>query len=212
MARPLRIAIADGTYHVTNRGLERRQIVRGDRDRRHWCDLLDRVATRRRWRVFAWALMDNHFHLFLQTPAADISEGMHDLQSGYVSTFNRRHARRGPLFQSRFKAVLVEQDAHDWELSRYVHLNPVRAGIIDRPEAYPWSSCRYYFRARGAPGWLAWQDVLSLHGRTLRAARKAYHDYLDEGLANPGVSPLSRAIASTLLSYWCQVFKIYFLA
>ena len=199
MARPLRIAIPDGVYHVTNRGLERRAVVRDDDDRVRWHDLLDRVAKRRRWRVFAWALMDNHFHLFLQTPDADLSEGMHDLESGYVSGFNRRHRRRGPLLQGRFKAILVERAAHDWELSRYVHLNPVRARIVERPEEYGWSSCRFYFRSRGAPGWLAWEEVLSQHGRTLRSARRAYREYLAEGIASPPESPLTGVVASTLL-------------
>ena len=199
MARPLRIAIPDGLYHVTNRGLERRVIVRDDRDRVRWHELLGRVAKRRRWRVFAWALMDNHFHLFLQTPDADLSEGMHDLESGYVSGFNRRHNRRGPLLQSRFKAILVERAAHDWELSRYVHLNPVRARMVEWPQDYRWSSCRFYFRSRGAPAWLAWQDVLSQHGRTLRSARRAYREYLAEGIASPPESPLTHVVASTLL-------------
>src|SRR5512136_660169 len=125
MARPLRIDIPDGVYHVTSRGLERRKIVLDDRDRRKWLELLGEGATRRRWRVFAWALLDNHFHLFLRTPDADLSAGMHDLNSGYVSVFNRRHKRCGPLLQGRFKGILVERAAHDWELSRYVHLNPV---------------------------------------------------------------------------------------
>jgi len=199
VGRPLRIAVPDGTYHVTNRGLERREIVRDDGDRHRWHSLLGRVAEQRRWRVFAWALMGNHFHLFLQTPEADLSAGMHDLQSGYASAFNVRHERRGPLFESRFRAVLVESAAHDWELTRYVHLNPVRAGLAGRPEDYRWSSARFYLSPRGAPRWLAWEDVLVRHGRTLRAARRAYAEYLDEGLAKPPQSPLRGAVAGTLL-------------
>ena len=199
MSRPLRIEIPDGVYHVTNRGLERREVVRDDRDRRKWHELLDRTAMRRRWRIFAWALMDNHFHLFLQTPDADLSAGMHDLQSGYASVFNRRHERRGPLFQSRFKAILVEAASHDWELTRYVHLNPVRAGAATRAEEYAWSSARFYLAPRGAPTWLAWAEVLAHHGRTLRAARRAYGEYLAEGMASRPDSPLRRAVAGTLL-------------
>ncbi|MBM4042418.1 MAG: hypothetical protein FJ290_28330, partial [Planctomycetes bacterium] len=140
-----------------------------------------------------------HFHLFLQTPDADLSPGMHDLESGYASGFNRRHERRGPLFQGRFHALLVERDAHDWELTRYVHLNPVRAGAARRPEDYPWGSCRFYFRDREAPPWLAWEQVLVRHGRTLRAARRAYARFLAEGVASPPRSPLGKAVASTLL-------------
>jgi len=199
MSRPLRIEIPDGVYHVTNRGLERREIVRDDHDRRKWHELLDRMATRRRWSLFAWALLDNHFHLFVRTPDADLSAGMHDLQSGYASVFNLRHQRRGPLFQSRFRAVLVEAASHDWELTRYVHLNPARAGLVKRAEDYAWSSARFYLSPHGAPTWLAWAEVLAQHGRTLRAARRAYGEYLAEGLVSRLESPLRRVVAGTLL-------------
>ena len=199
MARPLRIEFAEAVYHVTSRGLERREIVHDDHDRGQWLDVLDRVATRRRWCVYAFALMGNHFHLFLRTPQGDLSAGMHDLNSAYVGGFNRRHGRVGPLLQGRFKAVLVERATHEWELSRYVHLNPVRAGLAADPAAYRWSSCRCYFAARLAPAWLGWQEVLSRHAGSLRAARRRYRAHLDEGLTRPLGSPLADAVASTLL-------------
>ena len=199
MARPLRVDVADGVYHVTSRGLERRDVVGTDRDRARWLDLLAEVAARRDWRVLAWALMNNHFHLYLRTPHADLSAGMHDLNSGYATGFNHRHGRVGPLFQGRFKAILVERDYHAWELSRYVHLNPVRAGLAARPEDYAWSSCPAYLGRRDAPEWLAWEEVLCEHGRTVRAARRAYGRFLAEGLATRIASPLGEAVASTLL-------------
>jgi putative transposase len=199
MPRPLRIDIPDGLYHVTRRGLERRAIVRDDADRQKWTDLLDTVATRHRWRVLAYALMGNHSHLYVRTPDANLSAGMHDLNSGYATAFNCRHGRVGPLFQGRFKAIVVERAAHDWELTRYVHLNPVRAGLAERPEAYRWGSCRFYLSSRGAPDWLAWEDVLREHGRTLRAARRRYRAFLAEGIASPPRSPLRDVVASTLL-------------
>ena len=105
MARPLRIEMENGLYHVTARGWERRGIVESDRDREDWLRLLDRVATRSNWRVFSWVLMSNHFRLFLRTPEPNLSAGMHDLHSGYASLFNRRHRRVGSLFQGRFKAI-----------------------------------------------------------------------------------------------------------
>jgi len=199
MARPLRVNVPDGVYHVMSRGIERRKIVSDDRDRDKWVSLLDEVARRRCWRVFAWALLDNHFHLFLQTPAGDLSEGMHDLNSGYVTAFNARQRRAGPLLQGRFKGILVEKEYHDWELTRYIHLNPVRAGRVERPEAYAWSSCRHYVRDGQAPPWLCWQEVLGQHGKTLRTARAAYRRYLQEGIESPPPSPLRDAVASTLL-------------
>jgi len=199
MARPLRIDIPNGLYHVTSRGLERLATVRDDADRGRWTDLLDVVATRRRWRVLAWALMDNHSHLFVRTPDADLSAGMHDLNGSYATGFNRRHGRVGPLLQGRFKAILVETGRHEWELSRYIHLNPVRAGLAGDFESYRWSSCRCYFRASLAPEWLAWEEVLSLHGRTVRTARRAYRAFLEAGLRAGLDSPLRGAVASTLL-------------
>ena len=204
MSRPLRIEIADGIYHVTSRGLERRKIVRDDRDRRKWMEMLDVVVVRHSWRVFAWVLMSNHFHLFLQTPNPDLSSGMHDLNSGYVSWFNRRHNRVGPLFQGRFHAVLVERHYHYWELTRYIHLNPVRAGLADRFDSYPWGSCGFYFGARGAPGWLAWREILSGHGARLGEAQREYWQFLDRGLSGRLRDPLEDAVASTL--FGSQVF------
>ena len=191
--------MADGVYHVTSRGLERRDIAADDVDRRNWHDLLGRVATRCRWRVFAWALMGNHFHLFLRTPEPNLSAGMHDLNSGYVSWHNRRHGRCGPLLQGRFKAILVEGGRHEWELSRYVHLNPVRAGLVAAPAAYRWGSCRFYLGKGESPEWLGWEEVLAGHGRTLRAARGAYARFLAEGVASPPPSPFGQVVASTLL-------------
>ena len=199
MARPLRIEIADGVYHVTSRGLERHSIVRSDADRGRWLHLLGAVCTRRDWRIFSWALMDNHFHLFLRTPHADLSAGMHDLNSAYATHFNRTGGRTGPLFQGRFKGILVEREHHYWELTRYIHLNPVRASVARRPTDYPWSSCRAYFDARLAPPWLAWREVLSDHGQSLGKARKSYRSFLRAGVTSETTSPLKEVVASSLL-------------
>ena len=198
MARQLRINIADGVYHVTTHSLEGQAIVWEDRDRRKWTALLGEVALRRGWRVFAWVLMDTHTHILVQTPEGDLSEGMHDLNSGYVSVFNMRHERRGPLFWGRFKGILIEEDYHYWELSRYIHLNPVRAGMVKRPEEYRWGSCRYYFSSKDAPEWLAWQEILEREGKTLGAARKAYREFVAEGIKTPPKSPLREAAAALL--------------
>lgn len=199
MARPLRIEMNDATYHVTSRGLERRAIARDDRDRRKWLEFLDTVARRRDWRVHAWALMNNHYHVFLQTPHGDLSAGMHDLNAGYVSWFNVRHQRRGPLLQGRYHAVLVERGYHYWELSRYIHLNPVRAGLAARPESYQWGSCPAYFNSQLAHSWLAWEEVLRGYGNSLSHARREYMRFLNDGMETRLSSPVSQAVASTVL-------------
>jgi len=199
MARPLRIDIPHGIYHVTSRGLERRPIVSDDLDRQNWTDLLARVALRRNWRVYAWALMENHYHLFLRVPHADLSQGMHDLNSAYVTVYNRRHQRCGPLLQGRFKGILVQNKYHYWELTRYVHLNPVRAGFTRNPEEYPWSSCVFYFRPHLAPVWLDWEEVLLEHGDSVALAQKAYRIFLGERPDTDAPSLVNMASASTLL-------------
>jgi putative transposase len=199
MARPLRIEFAGGVYHVTSRGLDGRPIVKEDSDRARWTELFGDVAGRRSWRVFAWTLMDNHFHLFLETPCADLAAGMHDLNSGYATWFNRRHRRRGPLLEGRYKGILVEREHHYWELTRYIHLNPVRARMTERPEDYQWGSCRHYCRPKGAPEWLACRDILIEHGKTLGRAVEAYAAFLEEGVADPPTSPLAETVAGTVL-------------
>jgi len=199
MARPLRIEIADGIYHVTGRVLAREDIARDDKDQKHWLDQLDAVVTRLGWRVFAWVLMSNHFHLFLTTPEPNLSRGMHDLNAGYVNWYNTRHRRRGPLFQGRFYSILVEREYHYWELTRYIHLNPVRAGMVEQPQEYPWSSCLDYLSNRRTPDWLAKDEVLAGHGRTMRAAMREYRGFLREGIRRELPSPFENLVASTLL-------------
>ena len=199
MARPLRIEVENGLYHVTVRGWERRSIVRSDRDREDWLRLLDKTATRCGWRVFAWVLMTNHFHLYLRTPQPNLSAGMHDLNSGYASLFNRRHRRVGSLFQGRFKAILVEDDSHSWELSRYVHLNPVRAKMVDRPEDYLWGSYPAFLDRRKSPEWLDWTTVVLEHGNSLSAARRAYRRFVEAGIDQSLKSPFKSAYGGMLL-------------
>ncbi len=199
MARPLRIELENGLYHVTVRGWERRKIVRSDRDRQDWLRLLSKTATRCNWRVFAWVLMTNHFHLYLRTPQPNLSAGMHDLNSGYASLFNRRHRRVGALYQGRFKAILVEDDSHSWELSRYVHLNPVRAQMVARPESYRWGSYPAYLDRRKAPSWLDWETVVLEHAASLPAARRAYRKFVESAIGHPKRSPLEAAYGGLLL-------------
>lgn len=199
MARPLRIEIENGLYHVTVRGWERRTIVRTDRDREDWLRLFDKTATRCNWRVFSWVLMTNHLHLYLRTPQPNLSVGMHDLNSGYASLFNRRHKRVGSLYQGRFKAILVEDDSYCWELSRYLHLNPVRAKMVVRPEDYQWGSYPAYLDRRKAPPWLDWETVVLEQGASLTSARRAYRRFVEAGMDQSLKSPLQSAYGGMFL-------------
>ena len=199
MPRNPRYDVANGLHHVTNRGVEHGNIVRDDLDRNNWWRLLDRVALRCRWRVFAAVLLDNHFHIFLRTTEPNLSVGMHDVESSYATLFNGRHDRAGPLFQGRFHAVAVENESHAWELSRYVHLNPCRAGVTDDPQRYRWSKYRHYLNPHGAPDWLDWRTVLAEFGGTEAAARLAYKRFVDAGLDRPPANLLANAVDGWIL-------------
>jgi REP element-mobilizing transposase RayT len=199
MSRQPRLEVPGFLYHVTNRGIERRKIVRNDDDRRTWFRLLDRVATRCQWRVFAYILLDNHFHLYFRLTQRNLSSGMHDLESGYASLFNTNHERQGVLFQSRYHAVIVEDESHSLELTRYLHLNPCRAGITSQPLEYAWSSYRYYLNPHGSPGWLDCGSVLSQFALRESAARLAYKRFVDAGVVEPVKNPLDEAIDGWIL-------------
>lgn len=199
MARSLRWSIVNGLYHVMNRGIERHDIVHDDVDRQEWMRLLNRVANRCEWRIFAYVLLDNHFHLFLKTPKPNLSAGMHDLQSGYAALFNQRHGRVGHLYQGRFKSVLVENEGHCWELSRYLHLNPVRAKLTGNPGSHEWSSYGYFLNPNGAPVWLDWRSVLNEFGPQESASRVAYKRFVEAGLAVHIANPFSAVVDGWLL-------------
>ena len=154
MARPLRIEFAGALYHVTSRGNERRPIFRANRDREMFLSFLAMATRRFGWSLTAWVLMNNHYHLVLQTPEPNLSRGMQWLNGTYAAWFNRRYNRSGHLFHGRFKAFLIEKEMYFAEVLRYVALNPVRAGIVERPEQYRWSSYRATAGFEPAPDWL----------------------------------------------------------
>jgi len=137
MARPLRIEFPGAVYHVTSRGNARRKIYRDDEDREAFLATLAWVAERFGWRCHAYCLMDNHFHLLLETPQPNLSRGMRQLNGVYTQSFNRRHRKAGHLFQGRFKAILAEKDSYLLELARYIVLNPVRTRWSGRRNAMP---------------------------------------------------------------------------
>jgi REP element-mobilizing transposase RayT len=185
MARPLRLAFAGGIYHVTARGNERKAIVRDDTDRARFVDTLATMVDRYRVRCHAWVLMDNHYHLLLETPTPNLSSALRHLNGVYTQRFNRRHRRVGHLFQGRFKAILVEKEAYLLELCRYVVLNPVRAGLVKEPSRYPWSSYRATAGLAAAPGWLMVDWVIEQFGQRKGAAQVKYRQFVTEGIRQP---------------------------
>ena len=199
MARPLRIEFEGAVYHVTNRGNRRDVIVRDDHDRERWVDWLRRVVDRYQWQLMAFCLLDNHYHLFLRTPRPNLSAGMLVLNGSYTSYFNRRHRRVGHLFQGRYKAHLVEDDHHFDAISRYVHLNPVRARLRERPEQWPWSTCAGYYRASRAMDWVDGAAVLSDFGGPTPQGRRRYRRFVEAGLDQDLSPPFAKAVHGLLL-------------
>lgn len=199
MARPLRVEFAGALYHVISRGNERKPIVRDDADREKRLDWLRRTVETYGWRLHAFVLMTNHEHLFVQTPEPNLSAGMQYLGGSYTSYFNRRHRRSGHLFQGRFRGHLIEEEGYFLEVSRYIHLNPVRAKMVQRPEEYPWSSCGGYLRSRQAVPWVTYAQVLGEFAGDPRKARRAYRQFLEAGVAEPPPSPFCTAVRGLLL-------------
>ncbi len=182
MSRQLRLQFPGAVYHVTSRGNARQDIFADDADRSRFLDLLGREIEQHRWRCHAYCLMDNHYHLLVETPEANLSRGMGRLNMAYAQGFNRRHERSGHLFQGRFHAVVVEKNSHLLELCRYLVLNPVRAGTATAPEDWPWSSYRATAAGRGGPDWLTTRWVLRHFGGADTAARRAYRRFVREGI------------------------------
>lgn len=185
MARPLRLSFPGAVYHVTSRGNARHDIVADDRDRSQWLSLLAHVVDRYGWLCHAYCLMDNHYHLVIETPKPNLSIGMRQLNGRYTQAYNRRHEQVGHVFQGRFTAILVEKDAHLLELCRYVVLNPVRAKIVSHPRLWVWSSYRATVGETKAPGWLTTDWILSQFGQRGGPAQARYRTFVAEGRGGP---------------------------
>jgi len=187
MARPLRIELAGGLYHVTSRGDRREDIYRDDEDRCEWLGIFGAVCERYNWRSHAYCQMTNHYHVVVETPDANLSQGMRQLNGVYTQRFNRRHGLVGHLFQGRFKGILVERDAYLLELARYVVLNPVRAGMVSRAEEWRWSSYGAMMGKVACPDWLESDWILGQFGQGRKAARKHYRAFVEAGVGEPRV-------------------------
>jgi REP element-mobilizing transposase RayT len=169
MARPLRIQYEGAFYHVINRGDRREPIFLDAEDRRGFLQTLGRACAKTGWQVHAYCLMSNHFHLVMETPQANLVAGMKWLLGTYTQRFNRRHRLSGHLFQGRYKAQHIDGRSPDYLRAAcdYVHLNPVRAGLVkegDKLESYCWSSYGAYLQPKERPDWLRVDRLLGEHG------------------------------------------------
>jgi putative transposase len=173
MARPPRLQAPGTVHHLIARGNERREVFRDDVDREDYLERLARYRERFRFRLYAYCLMPNHVHLAVEQGPTDLSAFMHALQSSYTQRFNRRYERVGHLFQGRYKSFLVECDRYFLALIKYIHENPVKAGMVDEARLYRWSSDRF-FRSGDGPPWLDLEGALALLGPSRPEAVRRY--------------------------------------
>jgi REP element-mobilizing transposase RayT len=181
MARPLRIEYEGALYHVTSRGNAQQAIFLDDADRTAFLEVLTDVVERFGWLCHAYCLMTNHYHLLIETPEANLSRGMRQLNGVYTQAFNRRHGRVGHVMQGRFKAILVEKESHLLELTRYVVLNPVRAGTVRSAHDWPWSSYRATCGQAEVPCFLTVDWTRSQFDDDEKRAVLAYRRFVQEG-------------------------------
>jgi len=178
MTRPLRIEYAGGLYHITSRGDGREDIYLNNADREAFVHLLGDVCERFGWLCHAYCLMDNHYHLLIETPEANLSRGMRQLNGVYTQRFNRSHGRCGHVFQGRYKAIVVQKEAYLLELCRYVALNPVRAGMVNDVADWPWSSFAATAGLAKPQTWLAVDAVLNWFGNQREQSIKRYVNFV----------------------------------
>jgi putative transposase len=199
MARPLRICYPGAFYHITARGNERKKIFLNDRDREKFLSYLGSATERYGAAIHVYCLMGNHYHLLLETPSGNITAIMHHINGAYTTYFNIKRNRSGHLLQGRYKAILVDVDEYAEELSRYIHLNPVRAGVVAKPEEYRWSSYQDYIGQRKGEEWLHQELVLGFFDNTQLGARHNYRKFVEIAIGQKNESPWSNIMHSTFL-------------
>jgi putative transposase len=193
MARPLRIEYPGAYYHIMNRGLSRRDIFSEDKGRGQFLDLLSDISRLWKIEIYAYCLMDNHYHLLVQTPKGGLSRAMRHLDGIYTQKFNRSHHRDGPLFRGRYKAILIDAEEYFLSVVRYIHQNPVQAGVVSDMDRYRWSSHRGYLYQSERPQWLNTRSVLSRFGR-LKEYREFMHSEMEKEVVDFYKGPYQRPI------------------
>jgi REP element-mobilizing transposase RayT len=195
MPRPLRLQYHDAIYHLMARGNGRQDIVCDDADRDRFVGFLGRAAVRCGWRVYAFVVMSNHLHIVLKTPQPNLARGMQGLLSAYANVWARRHRFSGHVFQGRYRTELVEDQTYLWTVTRYVHLNPVRARIVEHPAAWPWSSYPGYAHRGRRRDWLAYEELLASWDGAFGGGdpAAAYRRFVTSGLTEPVDSPWTEA-------------------
>ena len=179
MSRSLRIEYEGAFYHVIQRGTERKNVFKEDRDKKRLLKYINIAHERYQILIHSYCVMDNHYHFLIETPQANIAKTMHYINASYAIYYNTKYRRVGPLFQGRYKSVLVEADEYLHYVSKYIHLNPVKAKKVKNPVEYKWSSCSYYLNNEVFPKWLEKERVLGYFGSGKRERIRRYKEFLE---------------------------------
>jgi REP element-mobilizing transposase RayT len=210
MPRQPRLDAPGTLHHVMGRGIEKTKIFSYKTDRDDFLKRLAELCQAGHMIIYAWVLMDNHFHLLLRTGNRSISTSMRKLLTGYVVNFNRRHKRCGHLFQNRYKSIICEDDPYLLELTRYIHLNPIRGGIVADIKdlgKYPWSGHAVVIGTMKRE-WQETDTVLAYFGRRRREAIKRYKEFIKEGLAQGRRDDLKGGGLVRSSGGWSQVLSL----
>lgn len=197
MSRPVRIEFPGATYHVTSKGKNGQAVFKDEEDKGVFLNIVGSVVERFGWLLHTYVLMDDHYHLVIEIPSANLSKGMRQLNGVYTQHANRRHGQEGPLFHGRFKSVLFEKRKYLLPVCRHVVANPARVNGVKGFAAYRWSSYRALAgRARKLPC-LHTDEILGSFGKREKHSQRKYSEYVKEGLAAP--SPLRNRTSQVLL-------------
>lgn len=198
MARPLRIQYEHAFYHITGRGNERKKIFLSNKDYDRFKEYLTEAQERYGFILHAYVLMGNHYHLLGETPHANLSAIMHFISGSYTTYFNRKRNRSGHLFQGRYKSILIDRDSYLLELSRYIHLNPVKAHMVEKPDDYPYSSYGAYISPRKED--IVTRDLIwTMISRDRNRAPTLYQTFVEEGLTEGQKDPFQDVYAGMIL-------------
>ncbi len=198
MARPLRIEFEGAVYHLTARGNERRKIFFSKRDYERFKEYIAEAKEKYHFILHCYVLMTNHYHLLIETPEKNLSKIMHHINSSYTTYTNVKRKRSGHLFQGRFKSIVVDKDSYLLELSRYLHLNPVRAKVVEKPEDYPNSSYTAYISARGE-ALVSRSTILDMFDTKETEARKRSRAFVEAALGAEAESPMKKVYGGMIL-------------
>ncbi|HQO19077.1 MAG TPA: transposase [Acidobacteriota bacterium] len=187
MARPLRLEFVGALHHVTSRGNERGTVFLDDTDRDLFLEMLSSVVEKYKWTCHAYCLMDNHYHLLIETPFANLAVGMRQLNGVFTQKYNKKHERTGHLFEGRYKAILVEKESHLLQTARYIVLNPVRAYIVGDPADWKWSSFNATVGATRKPDLLSVDWLLGRFGQRRDISATRYADFVRKGVKTESI-------------------------